>query len=190
VAIAVSVGTLAGGTPAAGRPAGSPMINVTTGQFTPPRSNAPAEKLAATPTVTASHNFSSIQGITIQSQGIDLEGTIKIKIRTYDYKVLWRVYNLPCSSSWNVWVGRFSRDSSRSALKKALETETSVDIDIEIRFRVAASALNGVSTLRIGFETLQLQHDGTAKDFPVVNPASGGAKDQNDNAIPVDFEPF
>jgi len=54
---------------------------------------------------------------------------------------------------------------------------------------VSAAALRGVSTLRIGFETLRLNFNGTTKDFTVVNGASGGAKDQNNNDVPVDFEP-
>lgn len=175
-----AAGTLAvAGQPAA---AGAPVIEVITG--------APAGGLVAASTVTASHSFRSFRAITIKSQGVDIEGTVKIQVRTFDYRILWQVYNLPSMSGWNEWVGKFSQDSSHTAVKQAIQTDVMIDIDVEIKFKVAASALEGVSTLRVGFETLLLQLDGTAMAFPVVNTASGGAKDQNNRTIPVEFEPF
>ncbi len=89
-----------------------------------------------------------------------------------------------------MWGARFKADASRSVLKKTFEESNTVDVVIDIKFKVSAANLNGVSTLRVGFETLRLQVAGTTKDFTVVNGESGGAKDQNNNDIPVDFEEF
>jgi hypothetical protein len=195
VAVTAGVVALAGGTLAAAGPAsaaGSPsssVINVSNGQFSVILPNARVGKLAAADNLTAFHGFSSLKSVTIQSQGFDLEGRITGRLRSYDFKSLWQVYNLPSSSSWGVWVVRFKQDHNQSVLKETFHQEQLIDVNIDIKFKVSAAALHGVSTLRIGFETLRLQLNGTTKDFTVVNGASGGAKDQNNNDIPVDFEP-
>jgi len=194
VAIAVSVMTLAtGATVASAAPAGaaapnSSAIDVTHGRFDV---ILPAARTTRTPAdeVTAFHGFSTFQSLTIQSQGFDLEGRIQGRLRSYNYKALWQVYNLPSSSGWKVWVVSFKKDTSQSVLKQTYLSEQLIDVNIDIKFKVSAANLRGVSTLRIGFETLRLNFNGTTKDFTVINGASGGAKDQNNNDVPVDFEP-
>jgi hypothetical protein len=199
VAIAASVMAVAAGGTLAASPASaagspsSPAINITQDSFSPVLPDArvgnSAEALADAGSVTAFHGFSTFKSIKIQSQGFDLEGTIQGTLRSYDFVSLWQVYNLPKSSGWKVWVASFKKDTSQSVLKETFHQEQLIDVTINIKFRVSAAALNGVSTLRIGFETLRLQLDGQTKDFTVVNGASGGAKDQNGNDIPVDFDP-
>lgn len=200
VAIAVSVMALAaGGTVASASPAGavgassSSAIDVTHGQFNlvlpDARVGRSTSALAADDEVTAFHGFSTFRSLTIQSQGFDLEGRIQGRLRSHNFQSLWQVYNLPSSSGWKVWVASFKRDTSQSVLKETFRDEQLIDINIDIKFKVSAAALRGVSTLRIGFETLRLNFNGTTKDFTIVNGASGGAKDQNNNDVPVDFEP-
>ena len=191
VAIAVSILTLTTGSAVASAGVaapGSSTIDVTHGRFD---AIVPAARTSATPAddVTAFHGFSTFQSLTIQSQGFDLEGRIQGRLRSYNYKALWQVYNLPSSSGWKVWVVSFKKDTSQSVLKQTYLSEQLIDVNIDIKFRVSAANLRGVSTLRIGFETLRLNFNGTTKDFTVVNGASGGAKDQNNNDVPVDFEP-
>lgn len=199
-AVAITAGVMAlaaGGALAVASPANaaagsssSSVIDVTNGQFNVILSNARVGRLAAEDNVTAFHGFSSLQNIVIQSQGFDLEGRIHGTLRTYNFKSLWQVYNLPSSSGWKVWSVSFKKDTSQSVLKETLRQEQLIDVNIDITFKVSAAALQGVSTLRIGFETLRLQLDGTTKDFTVVNGASGGAKDQNGGDVPIDFEPI
>jgi hypothetical protein len=196
VAITASVvAVAAGGTLTAVSPASAasssrtPVIDVTNGGFNVILSNPRVGGLAAAEgNVTAFHGFSSFQKLTIQSQGFDLNGRIHGKLRSYDFKSLWTVYNLPKSSGWKVWSLSFKKDTSQSVLKETFRREQLIDIDIDIEFKVSAAALRGVSTLRIGFETLRLQLDGTTKDFTIVNPESGGAKDQDGKDIPIDFQ--
>jgi hypothetical protein len=180
---------VAGPAHAAGPPSSS-QIDVTNGQFNVILSDARVGRLAAADNVTAFHGFSSLQNIVIQSQGFDLEGRIQGRLRTYNFKSLWQVYSLPSSSGWKVWSVSFKKDTSQSVLKETFRQEQLIDVNIDITFRVSAAALHGVSTLRIGFETLRLQLDGTTKDFTVVNGASGGAKDQDGDDVPIDFEPL
>lgn len=197
VAIAASiVAFAAGGTLAAAGPASAssaPAIDVSQGQFSLILPNAQVGKsaraLAAPDSVTAFHGFSTLRSITIQSQGFDLEGRIQGRLRSHNFKSLWQVYNLPASSGWKLWVLKYKQDSSQSVLKETFRDEQLIDVNIDIKFKVSAAALRGVSTLRIGFETLRLELNGTTKDFTVVNGDSGGGKDQNGNDIPVDFEP-
>jgi hypothetical protein len=200
VAIAVSVMALAaGGTVASASPAGavgassSSATDVTHSQFNlilpDARVGRSTGALVADDEVTAFHGFSTFRSITIQSQGFDLEGRIQGRLRSHNFQSLWQVYNLPSSSGWKVWVASFKRDTSQSVLKETFRDEQLIDINIDIKFKVSAAALRGVSTLRIGFETLRLNFNGTTKDFTVVNGESGGAKDQNNNDVPVDFEP-
>jgi len=196
VALAVSAMTLAaGGTAASAAPAGavgapnSAAIDVSHGPFNLILPNSRIGHSTAADEVTAFHGFSTFQSLTIQSQGFDLEGRIQGRLRSYNYKALWQVYNLPSSSGWKVWVVSFKKDTSQSVLKQTYLSEQLIDVNIDIKFRVSAANLRGVSTLRIGFETLRLNFNGTTKDFTVVNGASGGAKDQNNNEVPVDFEP-
>ncbi|MFI7547471.1 hypothetical protein [Actinoplanes sp. NPDC049599] len=169
-------------------PPSSSVIDVTNGEFTVILPNTRVGKLAAEDNITAFHGFSALQNITIQSQGFDLEGRIQGRLRTYNFRSLWQVYNLPASSGWKVWALSFKKDASQSVLKETFRQEQLIDVTIDITFRVSAAALHGVSTLRIGFETLRLQLNGTTKDFTVVNGASGGAKDQDGDDVPVDFE--
>ncbi|GLZ38093.1 hypothetical protein [Actinokineospora sp. NBRC 105648] len=197
LAIAVSVVTVAtsgavasaGPVGAVGTP-GSFTIAPNLGQFT---LISPTVQLSGVPgvngDVAAYHGFSTLQNLKIQSQGFDLEGRIQGRLRSYDFKSLWQVYNLPSSSGWSLWVLNFKRDTSQSVLKETFRSEQLIDVNIDIKFKVSAANLRGVSTLRVGFETLRLTFDGTTKDFTVVNGASGGARDQNNNEVPVDFEP-
>jgi hypothetical protein len=194
VAIAVSVMTLTTGTAVASAgPVGAPSssaIDVTHGRFDLVLPDARAGRsTTAADEVTAFHGFSTFQSLTIQSQGFDIEGRIQGRLRSYNFKSLWQVYNLPSSSGWKVWVLSFKKDTSQSVLKETFRSEQLIDVTIDIKFKVSAANLRGVSTLRIGFETLRLNFDGTTKDFTVVNGDSGGAKDQNNNDVPVDFEP-
>lgn len=203
-AVVVGVLALTGGTLTVASPASaassssSPIINVTNDGFTILLSNGRVgglpngrvARLAAAENVTAFHGFSSFKNIVIQSKGFDLEGTIKGRIRTYDYKAIYNVYNLPYSAGFSVWGARFKADASRSVLKKTFEESNLIDVAVDITFRVKAADLRGVSSLRVGFETLRLQVNGTTKDFTVTNGDSGGAKDQNNDDIPVEFEEF
>ncbi|MFE3175770.1 hypothetical protein ACFXPA_36440 [Amycolatopsis sp. NPDC059090] len=189
VAIAVGVLALTTGVTAASAAPRSSVIDVTQGPFDLVLANTGAR--AATPAddpITAFHGFSTFQKLVIQSQGFDLEGEIHGRLRSYNFKALYQVYNLPSSDSWKVWVFSFKHDSSRSVLKETYRNEQLIDVNIDLKFHVAAANLRGVSSLRIGFETLRLQFNGTTKDFTVVNGASGGAKDQNNNDVPVDFQ--
>jgi hypothetical protein len=174
--------------------AGSATIDVTHGQFNrilpKARVGDSASALAIDNPITAFHGFSSLQTITIQSQGFDLEGRINGRLRSHNYEAIYQVYNLPRSSKWDLWGISFKRDTSQSALKQTWGTSQLVDLNIDLSFRVAAADLRGVSTLTIGFETLRLTLNGTTKDFTVVNGASGGAVDQSGNEIPVEFEPI
>ena len=180
-------GNVASAAPAAGAPSSS-AIDVSHGRFTPVLPDSRTDRIPADE-VTAFHGFSTFQSLTIQSQGFDLEGRIQGRLRSYNYKALWQVYNLPSSSGWKVWVVSFKKDTSQSVLKQTYLSEQLIDVTIDIKFKVSAANLRGVSTLRIGFETLRLNFNGTTKDFTVVNGASGGGKDQNNNDVPVDFEP-
>jgi hypothetical protein len=186
------VAVAAGGTLTAANAASSSkprLISVTTGHFDVILPNAQTGKLAAGEgNVTAFHGFSSFQKLTIQSEGFDIDGRVKGRLRSYNFESLWKVYNLPRSSGWKVWSLSFKKDSSQSVLKEVFRQEKLIDVDVDIHFTVKAAALHGVSTLRIGFETLRLELDGTTKDFTVVNPESGSAKDQNGGEVPIDFE--
>ena len=200
VAIAASVVALvAGGTQAVASPAraadssNAPTIDLIQGPFDRILSKVNAghstTALAGPDSVTAFHGFSTFKSIKIESKGFDLEGRIHGKLRSHSFESLWQVYNLPSSSSWGVWVFNYKRDSSQSVLKETFHREELIDVNIDIKFKVSAGALRNVSTLRIGFETLRLELNGETKDFTVVNGDSGGAKDQNGNDVPVDFEP-
>ncbi|WP_406631439.1 hypothetical protein [Amycolatopsis sp. WGS_07] len=164
----------------------SPAIAVSHGRFDLVGAN---RAVAADDQVTAFHGFSTFRTLVIQSQGFDLEGRIQGKLRSYDFRAIYQVYQLPSSSGWKVWALSFKRDKTQSVLKETFRSEQLIDVDVDIKFKVSSANLRGVSTLRIGFETLRLSLDGTTKDFTVVNGASGGGKDQNNNDVPVDFEP-
>ncbi|MBB1158444.1 MULTISPECIES: hypothetical protein [Amycolatopsis] len=185
--VAIAVGVLAltaGAAAASASPAGGSALDAVHSRFDPvARPAAPLDG-----DVTAFHGFSTLQNLVVQSHGFDLEGEIHGRLRTFNFKSLWQVYNLPSSDSWKIWVVSFKHDSSRSVLKEVFHSEQLIDVNIDVKFRVSAANLRGVSSLRIGFETLRLQLDGQTKDFTVVNGASGGAKDQNNNDVPVDFQ--
>ncbi|MUN39611.1 hypothetical protein [Actinomadura litoris] len=190
VVAATAGGTLTTVSPAsAASSSRTPVIDVTHSGFDVILSSPGGARLApAEGSVTAFHGFSSFQKITIESQGFDLKGRIHGRIRTYNYESLWTVYKLPKSSGWKVWALSFKKDSSQSVLKETFRDEKLIDAELDVNFTVSAAALKGVSTLRIGFETLRLQLDGTTKDFTVINKESGGAKDQDGKEIPIDFE--
>ncbi len=200
VAIAAGITALvAGGTQAVASPASAagsssvPAIDLIQGSFSRilPQAHLghSTTALAAPDSVTAFHGFSTFKSIKIESKGFDLEGRIQGRLRSHSFESLWQVYNLPSSSGWGVWVFNYKRDSSQSVLKETFHREELIDVNIDIKFKVSAGALRNVSTLRIGFETLRLELNGQTKDFTVVNGDSGGAKDQNGNDVPVDFEP-
>lgn len=199
VAFATSIVTLAAGTAqAVASPSGavqtpsSSVINIDLGSFDPILTDSRAgrsSRTAAETGVTAFHGFSSLQAFRLESQGVDIEGRITGRLKTHNFVSLWQVYNLPSSSGWKLWVVKFKEDRSQAVLKETFRREELIDLNIDIRFKISAGNLQNVSFLRIGFETLRLELDGTTKDFTVVNGASGGAKDQNGNDIPVDFEP-
>jgi hypothetical protein len=189
---ASSVPAVASPAPAAD-PSNSLTISLSQGPFSvispDARVRSSLKALGRADTVTAFHGFSTFRSIKIESQGFDLEGRIKGRLKSHNFEKVYQVYNVPKSSSWGVWVVKFKQDTSQGVLKQTFQREELIDVNIDIKFKVSAAALRNVSTLKIGFETLRLELDGTTKDFTVVNGASGGAEDQNGNDIPVDFEP-
>ncbi|WP_406629962.1 hypothetical protein [Amycolatopsis sp. WGS_07] len=193
-AIAVSVLALTTGAAAASAapPGSSPSsgIKVTHGRFDLVVPVGRARPAAPAGEITAFHGFSSFQTFVLQSHGVDLDGTIEGDLWTYNYKALWQVYNLPSSDSWKVWGFRFSHDSNRSVLKNTYLNQEQHHFHVSAHFTIKAADMQGVSSLRIGFETLRLQLDGTTKDFTVVNSSSGGAKDDKDHDIPIHFDPI
>ncbi|XVQ07152.1 hypothetical protein ACQP1W_31565 [Spirillospora sp. CA-255316] len=140
--------------------------------------------------ITAFHGFSTFKGIRIESRGFDVEGTLRGRVRSHNFVKLYQVYNLPSSASYGVWGLKFKADTSQSALKQTFQELDEEDIAIDMKFRAKASDLGHATFLRVGFETLKLRLGGVEKNFTVVNPASGGGRDQNGNEIPVDFEPI
>ncbi|GHG89060.1 hypothetical protein [Streptomyces lanatus] len=140
--------------------------------------------------VTAFHGFSTFRGLKIESKGFDVEGTISGRVRSYNWTALYQVYNLPSSSSWSLWALKFKADKSQSVLKQTFHEEDLEDLAVNMKFRAKANDLGGVTFLRVGFETIKLRLEGVEKNFTVVNPASGGARDEDGNEIPVDFEPI
>jgi hypothetical protein len=140
--------------------------------------------------ITAFHGFSTFKGIKIESQGFDVEGTLKGRVRSYNFRKLYEVYNLPSSSNWSLWALKFKSDTSQSVLKQTFQDSDLEDIAIDMRFSAKANALGGVTFLRVGFETIKLRLEGVEKNFTVANPASGGGRDEDGNEIPVDFEPI
>jgi hypothetical protein len=138
--------------------------------------------------VTAFHGFSTFKGVRIESQGFDVEGTIKGRLKTHNFTNLYQVYNLPRSSGWKLWALEYKRDKSQSVLKPTFQGEHLEDFEINMKFRAPANALGGVNFLRVGFETIKLRLNGEEKSFTVTNPASGSAKDEEGNEVPVDFE--
>jgi hypothetical protein len=144
---------------------------------------------AAEPTkVTAFHGFSAFKGIKIESQGFDVEGTLKGRVRTHNFVKLYQVYNLPKSSGWKLWALEFKKDKSQSVLRQTFQEEDQVDLAIDMKFSAPANALGGVTFLRVGFETIKLKLGGVEKSFTVVNPDSGGGRDEEGNEIDVEFE--
>ncbi|MDQ1051532.1 hypothetical protein [Streptomyces sp. V4I2] len=140
--------------------------------------------------VTAFHGFSTFKGLKIESKGFDVEGTITGRVRSYSYTALYEVYNLPSSSSWSLWALKYKADQSQSVLKQTFSGTEETDLTVNMKFRARASDLGGVTFLRVGFETIKLRLAGVEKNFTVVNPASGGGRDEDGNDIPVDFEPI
>ncbi|MGI5171624.1 hypothetical protein ACQEU3_45495 [Spirillospora sp. CA-253888] len=140
--------------------------------------------------VTAFHGFSTFKGIKIESKGFDVEGTLRGRVRSHNFRRLYQVYNLPASASWSVWALKFKADKSQSVLKQTFQEEDLEDITIDMKFRAKADHLGGVTFLRVGFETIKLRLAGVEKNFTVANPASGGGRDEDGNEIPVDFEPI
>lgn len=140
--------------------------------------------------ITAFHGFSTFKGIKIESSGFDVDGVIKGRVRSHNFVKLYEVYNLPSSSSWGVWALKFKADKTQSELKQTFQEEDEEDIYIDMRFSAKAKDLGGVSFLRVGFETIKLRLGGVEKNFTVANPASGGGRDEDNNEIPVDFEPI
>lgn len=140
--------------------------------------------------VTAFHGFSTFKGLKIESSGFDVEGTIKGRVRSHNFIKLYQVYNLPASKSWGVWALKFKADKSQSALKQTFQEEDQEDFSVDMKFSAKAKDLRGVTFIRVGFETIRLRLSGVEKNFTVTNPASGSGRDEDNNEIPVDFEPI
>lgn len=139
--------------------------------------------------ITAFHGFSTFKGVAVTGEGADIEGILRGTLKSYNFKRLYQVYHLKGSESWKVWVAEFKKDTTQSQLKQVFNDEQMENIDVEMKYTIRANYLRGVSRVRVGFETIKLKLNGTEKNFTIANPASGSAKDQNGQDIPVDFKP-
>jgi hypothetical protein len=190
VAITATAVTL-GGAVAIASPATAadlPAVEVTNGEFEIILPGAGAGAQMAQEAVKGSTGFGSLTNVTVESEGFDLEGEINGRLRTYDFRSIWEVYNLSQSSGISVLIPIFSSKSNSTELKETFRREQEVELNLNISFRIKAADMQGVSRLKIGFQILRLEFEGDIKDFMVLNGASGGAQDQDSDFVPIDMD--
>lgn len=115
-------------------------------------------------------------GITVQGSGASAQGTITGSLKTYDYKALYKVYNLQDSVSANYWFVSYSKDESHDELKKAAESSETATANYDLTFTLQGNDY-GITSVFITYQVIRLVVDGITKDYVVTNNASSGAVD-------------
>jgi hypothetical protein len=133
-------------------------------------------------TVKVEKGMSQLKSVEIGAvgPGAEIEGKMKGKITSYDYKALYKIYNLKDDQSVDVWIFNYKNDKTRSELKKVNESSDKLETDVDLKFKVKGND-KGISKVWIGFAVLRVTTDTTTKDYSVTNKNSAGATDEKGN---------
>lgn len=122
-------------------------------------------------------------------KGQSVKGQIAGSYTGYDYKALYKVYNLPPSTSAKYWFITYSRSSSTSELKKVNEESHTTSLSYDLEFELQGND-HGITSVFIYYETIRLKINGQTKDYVVTNPQSSGAVSPDGSPYPGGFTPI
>lgn len=128
-------------------------------------------------------------GVEVEGSGAFAEGHIKVRGFFHLHTTLYDVYQMPSSDRINVWIFNYSRDSSRSELREAVNNSTAGAIDIDLKFRLQGNDF-GITAVYITQEAIRTQIAGSTKDFVTSNPENAGAVSPDGSPYPGGFEPL
>ena len=132
----------------------------------------------------ATKNF----GITVEGSGVWVNGNMNGSLEAYDYKALYKVYNLKDTESANYWFISYSKQTSHDELKKVFEDSKIVKIAYNLDFSIQGNDY-GISAVYITYQVIRLALNGATKDYVVANSASSGAMLPDGNPYPGGFKP-
>jgi len=125
--------------------------------------------------------------IGVVGDGSMVSGTLKGIVTSYDYKALYKVYNLKDTDSVDVWILNYKRDRSRAELKKTTETSNKVDTHVDLKYELKGNNKN-ITKVWVGFSVLRLKTESTQKDYSVTNASSAKGQTPDGNEYDVKFK--
>jgi hypothetical protein len=127
------------------------------------------------------HTKMAQYGVGATGSGSRVKGTISGTLKGYDYKAIYKVYNVKSSESSGVWVFKYQHDTSRDILEKTDGSNREVDLSYDMEFWVEGNDF-GINQIYIYYSTIQLKTDTSTKQYIVTNNASASAADSSGNS--------
>ena len=136
-------------------------------------SNIAAPELQADTGYTKCYYFE----LSVTSPDITNTGKVTGKIETYDYKSLYKVYNLGDDATPSQWTYMFNTDPDLKKIKIINESAVKLDMTVDLSYEVKGTG--SPASIYIYYTTINLVTvNGEKKTYIVTNPSSAYATDQ------------
>lgn len=127
-------------------------------------------------------------GITVHGSGVWGIVHVSSHAKSYDYKALYQLYNVPEDISADYWFIEYRKHEDHGELKKVYESSQEIPIDIVGDFMIQGNDYD-IESVFVTIETIRLTVDGISEDFIVNNPASAKAITPSGDPYPGGFKP-
>ena len=118
--------------------------------------------------------------LSVTNPDITNEGTIKGKIESYDYKSLYKIYNLNDNDPPSKWAHAYNNDTDLERIIEVNNSAVKVELEVDLTYTIKGSG--SPVSIYIFYMTIYLtDSNGDKKSYVVTNPASAHAQDQSGN---------
>ncbi|MCK8481041.1 hypothetical protein [Psychroserpens algicola] len=117
-------------------------------------------------------------GIDVEGSGATAKGHLNGKITCYDYKAIYKVFQLDDSESADYWFVTYKKSTSHDELKLVNSNTTTTTVNYDLDFTLQGNDW-GQTAVYITYKVIRLTVDGVNKDYVVTNNASAGANNSD-----------
>lgn len=126
-------------------------------------------------------------GISVAGSGSWVSGSMEGSIKTYDYKAIYEVYEVPTSESTQHWFYKYKKDTSKGELKLVNKETKDIEQKYDLKFQIQGNDW-GQSSVFITYQVIRLVMDGKTKDYVVTNNNSAGANNADGSSYGGGFK--
>ncbi|XVQ07151.1 hypothetical protein ACQP1W_31560 [Spirillospora sp. CA-255316] len=132
----------------------------------------PGRKLQQQPVVKILQGFQPLHDV-VETGGMDLELEVQLKktVQSYDWKMIFALYDVPFEASLVDWVKAYKENSDRCLLDRMFSFLVERQISASCRVTISIQSGDRLK-LRLGARVLRMQLNGEHKDATLLNAAN------------------